>query len=210
MEVGGWINGEPTSQFAMLDDKENASMSSDERARGSNTVGEPFGFDARWTAAQLAEAHRLVDGWNAVPESVDVALLNRISFGLTYCLKYRAFTCYSQHLDAWAFRWEVADLCGRVFPSAWVPMDKLSHISTRTFPDRLAVIEAGWPGAMSVPIHLHDEAHGLVLTDGNHRLTVARAHGEAAVLAVVAPFCGPWVEARDREERVFAAVRESA
>ena len=171
-------------------------------------VGEPFGFDARWTAAQLAEAKRLVDAWTAAPDSVDVALLNRVSFGLLYCLRYRAFTSYTQHCRAWAFRRDVAVLCEREFGTRWVPMDQLSNIQCRTFPDSLASVEAGWPGAMSVPIHLHDEPHGLVLSDGNHRLTVARAHGEAAVLAVVAPWCEAWSVARDREERVLADVRE--
>ena len=174
---------------------------------GSSTVGEPFGFDARWTAAQLAEAHRLVDAWTAAPDSVDVALLNRISFGLMYCLKYRAFTSYTQHCDAWAFRHGVAVLCDRVFGRQWVQMARLSHIRTRTYPDRLAVVEAEWPGSMCFPIHLHDEPRGLVVTDGNHRLCVARAHGEAPVLAVVAPLCVPWVEARDREEGILASVR---
>ena len=183
-------------------------MSSDERARGSNTVGEPFGFDARWSADELAEAHRLVGAWTAAPDSVDVALLNRISFGLLYCLRYRAFTFFPQHADAWALRWEAAALCGRVFPTVWVPMSQLSHIRTRTYPDSLAKIEAGWPAAMDVPVHLHDEPHGFSLSDGNHRLCIARAHGASAVWAVVAPWCAGWCEARDREERVLADVRE--
>ena len=169
--------------------------------------GERFGFDARWTAAELKEAHRLVDGWRANPGHVDETLLNRISFGLMYCLKYRAFTSYPQHADAWAFRWEVSKLCEREFPTVWVPMAKLSHIRTRTYADRLARIEASWPDGRAVPIHVHDEPRALMLTDGNHRLSVARAHGEGAVLCTVSPLCSAWIVAREREEAVMASVR---
>ena len=176
---------------------------------GSRTVGEPFGFDARWSADELAEAHRLVEAWTAAPDTADVALLNRVSFGLRYCLSYRAFTSYTQHCDAWAFRHDVAVLSERVFGRQWVPMARLSHIKARTFHDRLAVVEAEWPGSMSFPIYLHDEPSGLRIIDGNHRLCVARTHGEVAVLAVVMPWCEAWCAARDREEHVFAAVRAS-
>ena len=96
-------------------------------------------------------------------------------------------------------------LC-RTLPHRWLPIAYLAHLETRTFPDRLASVVAGWDETRQLPILLYDHPEGYQLWNGNHRLTAARSIEAEAVKAVILAFNAPFHAAIERERAIMEEI----
>ena len=164
-------------------------------------------FDARWTPEQLADAIELANLWERCPPLALPPLVARVFYTLEYTARYRPFTNQTLWEQSQVLRRRMAAIAVATFPNVWLPLDAIAHIPTRTFPESLASVIAGWEITRNLPIYFMDTADGLELLNGNHRLTAARAKGAASILAMIAPPCPEYRAGRDREEAVIAEIR---
>ena len=159
------------------------------------------------TLEQLAETGELADLWERCPTLALRPLVAHVFYRMEHTALYRPFVRNGIVQKMTELRLRLYHIALATFPTAWLPLDTLDAIETRTYVDRLASVIAGWDTTRRLPVFLMDNGRGLELLNGNHRLTAARAKGVASICTVVMPYCPGFLAARDREEAVIAEIR---
>ena len=166
-----------------------------------------FPYDARMSADDLADLADLADLWESCPPLALPPLVARVFYSLEYTALYRPFVRNGVWQQQAELRERLYHIAVAAFPTPWLPLAALDGIQTRTYPDRLASVLAGWETTRRLPVFLMDNGQGLELLNGNHRLTGARSKGAASIYATIMPYCQEYIAARDREEAVIAEIR---
>ena len=129
-----------------------------------------------------------------------------IYFSLRFQLDHRAMR-YKRYLALNRLIHILMERMCRALPSCWMPIADLSHLETRTYPDRLASVRDGWEKTKQIPILVYADPGGLQLWNGNHRLTAARETGAETVKVCILAYNPPFTKAVNRERAIFDEMR---